>query len=147
MESVSYQKEGSPQSLSAQKNTLLRILILVGVIALVILVIGVVFIIRGKNESQPAALPTEISVELTNDGFNPSEITIQKGAAVRWTNKTNDEHASVNSDDHPTNKKYPELNLGEIPQGSTVVHIFENSGTYTYHDYFHPERKGTIIVK
>lgn len=120
-----------------------------GVIALVVLaVIGAAVYIR-KDSPQPVNpnLPTEAAVSITNDGFEPSEVTIEVGSAVRWTNQTTNEQVSVNSTDHPDHKNNPELNLGEVPKDSTVVHIFNTPGEYTYHDHFNPERTGTIIVR
>lgn len=133
---------------STKSNSKNRVLILGVVVVLLVLgILAFVLFNKGKQSSQNPNLPKEVSVELTESGFKPDTVTIETGSAVRWTNKTNDEHVSVNSDDHPTNKKYPEMNLGEIPKDSTVAHIFNKPGTYTYHDYFHPERKGTVVVK
>ena len=85
-------------------------------------------------------------VTLTKDGFAPSSITIKTGTLIQWINKSGQD-ASVNSDDHPTHKLYPSLNLGIFPNESGVSLIFDKSGTYKYHDHLHPERNGTIIVE
>lgn len=94
-----------------------------------------------------ANLPKEVTVRLTNTGFVPEKVTIKAGGAVRWTNESGDDNATVNSADHPTHQLHKELNLGTFSKGSTLVHIFEKPGTYAYHDHFHPARTGTITVE
>ena len=91
-------------------------------------------------------LPKESSVTLDKNGFTPKEVTIGVGGAVRWTN-TSGADQTVNSDDYPTNQLYKELNFGVFSNGSTVVYIFKNPGTYTYHNQYHPKQQGKIIVK
>lgn len=123
---------------------------LVGLILFFVIALGLILFINNKNNSRPSVqgvIVKEQTVRLTNAGFAPNEVTIKEGEAVRWINETDEEHASVNSDDYPTNQKYPELNLGEFQKGSTLVHIFTKKGTYTYHNYFHPTHKGTVIVQ
>lgn len=92
-------------------------------------------------------LPQINVVSLTKNGFTPSKIQIHKGTAVRWTNDTGTDNASVNSDDYPLNQRWPELNLGKFDKGSAVAHIFTAAGTYTYHNQFNPKQKGTIVVE
>ena len=129
----------------------MKLLLPIVVIVLVVVLLGA-FLFSKKTPSkvvptEKTPLPHEVAVSLTEGGFEPSTVTIAKGSAVRWTNNTDDDHVSVNSADHPTHKKFPEMNLGEIPKGSTVVHIFNNPGTYSYHDHFHPDRTGTVVVQ
>lgn len=91
-------------------------------------------------------LPKEVAVTLTRDGFKPQTVTLAVGGAVRWSNQSGSNNASVNSDDYPTNRLFPELNLGKFSAGSTLVHIFTHAGTYTYHNQFSHTQTGTIIV-
>jgi len=39
------------------------------------------------------------------------------------------------------------LNSPTINNGNTFIYTFNQLGTYTYHCNFHPNMKGTIIVK
>lgn len=131
--------------------------LLIGGIVLILLIGIFFFVASGTKQLQPQKtaqqtpttmpLPKEVAVELTNDGFTPEEVTIEAGSAVRWTNTSSAARATVNSDDHPTHKRFPELNLGEFQKGSTLVHIFTTPGTYTYHNHFSPKQTGTVIVK
>lgn len=98
-------------------------------------------------QSSRTAPVKEAVVRLTDSGFEPQKITIQKGESVRWEKASKDARASVNSDDHPLHRKFPELNLGEFTDGYVLSHVFTIPGTYTYHDHFHPDRKGIVVVE
>lgn len=134
-----------------------NIVILVGIVLLIIVMGGLVatsYILKQKSTPSPttgtttavASLPNEFDVTLGKNGFEPQSVKIKAGGAVRWTN-TSGVEATVNSDDHPNHQKYKELNLGTFVEGSTLVHIFNTPGTYTYHDHFHPEKTGTVVVE
>jgi plastocyanin len=102
------------------------------------------------TQSQPQAiapLPQINTVTLTKKGFSPAKIIIRRGTAVKWINNTGTDNASVNSDDYPTNTRFPELNLGKINNGSAVAHIFTTAGTFTYHNQFNAKQTGTIVVE
>lgn len=92
-----------------------------------------------------SALPLESVVKLTSAGFSPKEVRVKAGNAVRFSNEF--KLASINSDDHPTHLKNPEINLGEFPKGTTLSHIFKKKGIYSYHNHNNPAQKGVIIVE
>lgn len=85
-------------------------------------------------------------VNLTVQGFEPSNLTIKVGQSVSWVNQTS-KNGSVNSEDHPTHRLYPFLNLGAFPASSAVQAKFESKGTFKYHNHFIPSQKGTIVVE
>ncbi len=139
------------------KNMLNRKNMLIGLC--VITVLALLFLIRRsykKDEQKPAVqsriegssdpLPQENVVVVTDKGFSPDTITITKDSAVRWKNASG-EDASVNSDNYPSNKLYPFLNLGKFKDGQTMIYIFKEAGKFTYHNHFHSEEKGTVIVE
>jgi plastocyanin len=145
--------EGQNTTLGGKKKN--SFLPLVGIALAILVILGGLWLLNSKNRSMkqnsvnnPAtsALPKEVTVRLTKDGFEPSTVTIQPGGAVRWVNESGNE-ATVNSNDHPTHQLYKELNLGTFSKGSTLVHIFDKPGTYGYHDHFHPTKTGTVTVQ
>jgi plastocyanin len=91
-------------------------------------------------------LPKEVTVTLDKKGFSPAVVTIQVGSAVRWKNMSGDKQ-TVNSDDYPTNQLHRELNFGVFNNDSTVVYTFTKPGTYGYHNQFHHEQEGKVIVE
>ena len=92
-----------------------------------------------------APLPKEATVTLTKDGFTPSQVAIKIGSAVRWINKSGS-NQTVNSDNYPTNQLHKELNFGVFANDSSVVYTFIKPGIYGYHNQFHHEQEGKIIV-
>lgn len=127
------------------------------ILFIIIVIAGAIFLNLNRRSSPPTTqqkavptptpfVPTETTVQLTDKGFTPSKVTIKASTAIHWKNTT-DEKATINSDDHPTHKKFPELNLGELAKGQDLVHVFIKKGTYTYHNYYDPSQKGTIVVQ
>lgn len=88
----------------------------------------------------------ETQVELTTSGFSPNEITINKGAKIVWTNNGG-KSATVDSSSHPVHSDYPKLNLGSFNDGETLELIFNETGTFKYHNHLNPSQNGSVIVK
>jgi plastocyanin len=126
------------------KNKMVIIFGLLGMLCISLVIL--LSLISKPAANQPAPLPTEVNVELTDTGFSPKTVTIAKGSAVRWTNKTS-KQASVNSDNYPDNQLYRQLNLGLFQPGSTLVLIFNDKGTFGYHDQLNPDVKGSVTVR
>lgn len=85
-------------------------------------------------------------VTLTQSGFSPKDITVSAGTKVVWTNNSG-KAATVNSDDHPTHKKFPFLNLGEFGDGESLDVVFDTPGVYTYHNHYNASETGSVTVK
>ena len=100
---------------------------------------------RNSSLNQQKPLPKESTIILDKNGFSPNRVTIKVGSAVRWINKSG-KPEMVNSDNYPTNQLHKELNFGEFADGSSVVYTFIKPGTYGYHNQFHHEQAGKVIV-
>jgi plastocyanin len=132
---------------------------LILVLALVI-IIGVVLAVTKKsnnNNSQPNynqnsssqsnAQPNNSSssngaIDIKNMMFTPSQISIQKGGTVTWTNHDTTTHTVIDdlsSADGP--------HSGDIPPGGTYSFTFNKTGSFQYHCNIHPSMRGTIVVK
>lgn len=92
-----------------------------------------------SNSNQPAAAN---AVTIENMMFTPSQITVQKGGTVTWTNKDNTTHTVV---DDLSNVGGP--HSGDIAPGSTYSFTFDTAGSFQYHCSIHPSMRGTIVVK
>lgn len=86
------------------------------------------------------------TVTLTDEGFSPQEITIKAGSKVVWKNNSGDT-ATVDSSVHPTHRDHRELNLGNFEDGEEHSLVFEEPGTYRYHDHLNASRFGTVVVE
>lgn len=87
-----------------------------------------------------------VNVALTDNGFTPKDITVKAGTRIVWTNSSG-KPATVSSDDHPTHRLYPFLNLGEFADGSSVQVVVEKAGKYSYHNHLNASEVGTITVE
>lgn len=127
-------------------------------LVLVIILIGGGFYVFSRNTTNSIIPPTKVGVGggpqstqnrviIQSNGFSPMSITIKSGDAVTWVNNDTTTH-TVNSNPHPIHTDYPALNVvGEILPGLNKSFTFPKSGTYGYHDHYHPENRGTIIVQ
>ena len=115
----------------------------------IVVIAGATVVIAGcTSSSNPSPGPvtstaststaSQNSVAIQNYAFNPSTLTIQKGANVTWTNYDSVQHHVV-SDSSAFSS--PLLNKGD-----TYTHQFNNTGSFSYICSIHPYMKGTIVV-
>lgn len=95
-----------------------------------------------SNNSGTNSIQSESAGKITiaNMAFSPSQITVNKGDTVTWTNNDSMAH-TVTSDTGS------ELDSGDIQPGSTYSHTFNTAGSFQYHCSIHPSMRGTIVVK
>jgi plastocyanin len=113
-----------------------------------VMIAGATIVIAGcTSSSSPSPSPvnsavtstaSQNSIAIQNYAFNPSTLTIQKGANVTWKNEDSVQHDVV-SDSSAFSS--PLLSKGE-----TYTHQFNSSGSFSYHCNPHSYMKGTIIV-
>ena len=91
--------------------------------------------------------PTETIVIYNASGFSPNTVTIKKGGAVIFQNKTG-KPASVASGAHPTHLLYPEFDQYKTEQRgqNEFRFVFEQVGTWKYHDHLNATMTGTVVV-
>jgi plastocyanin len=94
-----------------------------------------------SNSSSTQASSTG-QVEIKNMMFTPSQITIQKGGTVTWTNNDTMTHTVT---DDLNNVGGPAS--GEIQPGSTYSFTFNKTGSFQYHCTIHSSMRGTIVIK
>ena len=104
--------------------------------------------------------PIEHIVEITLEGFVPKTLEIKKGDKVTWINKlvTKSWPASAF---HPTHTNYPgssiikcgtaeEKNIfdscRELQKGESYSFVFNEVGSWGYHNHLQPSKDGKIIV-
>lgn len=86
--------------------------------------------------------PASGTVNIKDMMFTPSQISVQKGATVTWTNNDSVAHTVI---DDLSNVGGP--SSGEIQPGSTYSFTFDKTGSFQYHCSIHPSMRGTIVVK
>lgn len=144
-----------------------RILLGVAVLIVAIVALGVVFALRPAATPTPAAAPqtsdqtngnssnnssnspsatapaSAVEVDLTDQGFSPATVTIKKGQAVHFVNKSSNQ-MWIASNPHPVHTDYP--GFDELQAADTYDFTFNNAGTWGYHDHLSPTTKGTVVV-
>ncbi len=80
------------------------------------------------------------NIEISGFAFSPSDLTIQVGDTVIWTNKDSVSH-TITSDGGT------ELGSSNFGKDGTYSHTFNTVGTYAYHCSIHSTMKGTIVVE
>lgn len=115
-------------------------------------------VVNNPEENAPA-LKVDIStglnvIEITSSGFAPSTLTISKGDAVTFTNRDTEEHWPASAI-HPTHQIYPESGgcIGSkfdachgLAPGESWSFIFNEVGSWGYHDHLDVNLKGKIVV-
>ncbi len=83
--------------------------------------------------------------EETNECYIPSEITVDIGGEVMWSNEDSASHTVTSG----TPKDGPDgtIDSGLILSGQTFSHKFEESGEFPYFCLVHPWMKGTVIAQ
>lgn len=90
--------------------------------------------------------PQTHTVNLTQDGFSPKEITINKGDTVIFTTKRNQPFWPA-SNLHPTHEIYPEFDPKKpIEPDESWSFTFSKVGKWKYHDHLASLYRGVINV-
>ena len=131
--------------------------LIAGIVVIIVVAAGVGYAVSHKsNSSNPPTTSQTNSgstqnsnqpiqsgaINIRNMMFTPSQITVQKGATVTWTN--NDSVAHTVTDDL-SNVGGPDS--GDIQPGSTYSFKFTKAGSFQYHCNIHHSMRGTIVVK
>ncbi len=88
-----------------------------------------------QQTSPPA--PEKADVRIENFMFFPPEIIIAKGGTVTWSNKDTNQHTVTSGD----------FDSGNLNQGQTFSHTFNEAGTYDYWCKNHASMRAKVIVK
>jgi plastocyanin len=102
----------------------------------------------------------QVTIVMSEAGFSPQEVTVTEGGVVTWVN-TGGTAMWPASAFHPTHTVYPgsdinkcgtsdELNIFDscrgIAPGGSWTFVFNDKGTWAYHDHLNPSRFGRVIV-
>ena len=115
------------------------------VLAIVIAVVSLFYVNQGNDLIVKTNNPGNLNitthyVEIKDFSFSPEEIRIKKGERIVWTNNDSVKH-TVTSDSGI------ELDSPSLEKGETYSHIFDKTGTFSYHCTFHSSMKARVIVE
>lgn len=87
------------------------------------------------------------SIRYTDNGYDPSIVTIKKGESVQWVNDSTNGEMWVASNPHPQHSDYPGFDqLQGVAKGSIYTFTFNNAGIWGYHNHLSPDKTGRVIV-
>jgi plastocyanin len=132
--------------------------LVVGLLALVILGAGIIWLIVNKsatpannnsssNTSSSSSDQTQsgtVAVVMQNKAFSPQHIKVKKGTKVTWTNNDSVRH-NVVADDASNAAGLPTDNT-LLGKGESYSFTFNTVGTFAYHCVPHPFMTGTVEV-
>ena len=90
-----------------------------------------------QTQATQQTASNDISVK--DFAFQPSELTINKGESVIWTN--------FDAANHIIRENTGLFESAKLNQGQSYSYKFETAGTYEYHCTIHPNMVGKIIVR
>ncbi|MBI3558931.1 hypothetical protein HY085_00905 [Candidatus Gottesmanbacteria bacterium] len=86
---------------------------------------------------------TETVVEKTDAGFSPDSVTIKKGTAVKFVNKSS-APMWVASTPHPIHTDYP--GFDQKANGDIYTFTFDKVGSWKYHNHSPFSPGGMVVV-
>ena len=88
--------------------------------------------------SDEDATDVAVTVQVTDNRFEPAEVTIKPGQAVRWEFLGTAKHDVV-SDDRSF--------VSELKRDGSYTHIFDEAGEFPYLCSIHAEMRGVVTVE
>lgn len=114
-----------------------------------------------STQTVSQSVSEEVVVRITADGFEPREITVDKGTKVTWINEQNSPSWPASAV-HPTHRVYPGSDIVKcgtpeqdkifdscrgLKKGESWNFVFNEVGEWYYHDHLNPSWTGKIVVK
>lgn len=91
------------------------------------------------SSAAPSTTAVRPVVHIKDFAYVPATITVKAGQSVLFVQDDQTPHTVTASD-----KSY---DSGNLDQRATWAHAFAKPGTYTYICAYHPNMKGTVVVK
>lgn len=100
-----------------------------------------------EQEVAELAISEEVIVRATDNGYEPSSITVSVGTTVTFANESS-RPVQTASAVHPTHQVLPEFDaLRGFAPGESYSFTFQSAGTWRYHNHLRPQQTGVVIVE
>lgn len=123
-------------------------------VILIVIISYLIYQLNSVDYSRPieyfrSSLPPEVIITINNFQFSPDYIIIPVNTTVKWINL--DQGLDRNYGSKPRQHALTDSNgnlfsSGDLPLNGHYMVTFTRPGTYYYHDLYHPEMKGSIMV-
>lgn len=116
-------------------------------VGMVVILLGLAaFAWFSKQRTPPTKAFSSARIVLSENGFEPSEVTIKKGGTVTFTNTTERPFWPA-SNLHPTHGIYPEFDpLRPLKPDEEWSFTFDRIGAHNFHDHIRAYFFGKIYV-
>ena len=99
-----------------------------------------------ETPTPSSIIPKVLDISITDTGYSPSTLTINKGDTVKFTNNGTKANWPASAP-HPTHTDYPEFDPKQaIAVGASWSFTFTKAGTWRFHDHLNATRFGSITV-
>ncbi|MBI4050596.1 MAG: cupredoxin domain-containing protein [Candidatus Doudnabacteria bacterium] len=126
--------------------------LIIGIVIIAALVAGGILLFRKSEDNAPPVVPnrsetSENSQVIYSDtGYSPKSLTVRAGTAVVFKNESSG-LMWMASAPHPAHTDLPGFDQRTgVPTGQSYSFIFEQPGTWRYHNHLKPSDFGEIIV-
>lgn len=105
--------------------------------------IGALAALVGCTPARPEPVPSDegvdpaVTVRVVDNAYQPAEVTVAAGEAVRWEFVGPGEHDVVSND-----RSF----VSELQKTGSYTHVFESAGDFAYLCSIHPEMRGVVHV-
>ncbi len=90
--------------------------------------------------------PGTVTVTLGRGAFTPDEVTVEAGQSILFVNESG-APAIVASDPHPTHTDLGGFESGTLESGASYLFVFNERGSWGFHNHLNPSHTGTVIVR
>lgn len=104
---------------------------------------------KPSSGNEKSTLPDTVAaatINYTDSGFSPESLTVKKDDTIKIVNQSS-VSLEFSSDDHPTHKADPELNMAMIQPGKDGMLKVTKTGTWGYHNHLKPGDEGHLTVE
>ena len=98
-----------------------------------------------STSDNKASTADTATITFTESGFSPSTLTVKSGTVVTVVNNSS-RSVQFSSDDHPTHREDPEINMAVLAPGEKGTFTATTTGTHSFHDHLDDSKVGTLIV-
>ena len=99
-----------------------------------------------ERDNEVAPNPSErMTITYTSNGFEPATMTVEKGTVITIKNESSRD-LQFASDDHPTHRDNPEMNIPTLAPGESESYTTTTVGEWGYHNHLKEDETGTITV-
>jgi plastocyanin len=126
--------------------------LIIGLVILLIIAVVISLVTDNKSTNDPSTATKSVTpplayVSISDSGFTPATLTVNKGTVVVWQAKDNTKTVVIASNPYPKGNDLKSLRSTQLGSGASYRYQFNTTGTFRYHDDLNPTTNGSVVVK